>query len=168
MSQVVSKSLLFLALAGASSAIMAADNAKAPSSSTFVTKAAQTGMAEVELGKLALSKSQDPEVRSFAQRMVQDHGKANKELASIAKAQGIDAPKKLDAEHQSMVDELKSKNGTDFDRMYSHHMNMGHSDAIDLFEKETRSGDAALAGFAQKTLPTLKEHKQLAEQLPGQ
>jgi putative membrane protein len=45
---------------------------------------------------------------------------------------------------------------------------MGHSDAIELFEKESRSDDPALAGFAQKTLPTLKEHKQLAEQLPGQ
>jgi putative membrane protein len=168
MSQVVSKSLLFLALAGASSAVaLAADNAKAPSPSTFVTKAAQTGMAEVELGKIALSKSQDPEVRSFAQRMVQDHGKANQELASIAKAQGLDTPKKLDAEHQSRVDELKSKNGADFDRMYSHHMNMGHADAIELFEKQSRSGDAALAGFARKTLPTLKEHKQLAEKLPG-
>jgi putative membrane protein len=142
---------LFLALAGASSAALAADNAKAPQSTTFVNKAAQTGMAEVELGKIALSKSQDPEVRSFAQRMVEDHGKANKELASIAKAQGIDTPKSLDAEHRAMIDELKSKNGAEFDRTYSHHMNMGHSDAIELFEKESRSADAALAGFAQKT-----------------
>ncbi len=167
MSQVVSKSLLFLALAGASSAVMAADNAKAPSPSTFVTKAAQTGMAEVELGKIALSKSQDPEVRSFAQRMVEDHGKANKELASIAKAQGIETPKRLDAKHLAMVEELKLMTGDEFDRKYAHHMNSGHSDAIELFEQESRSGDAALAGFAQKTLPTLKEHKQLAEKLPG-
>lgn len=169
MRQVISKSLLFLALSGVSSAVLATDTGKSPPEPiAFVTKAAQTGMTEVELGKVALSKSQDPQVRSFAQRMVDDHGKANAELTSIAKAKGIDTPKALDAEHRAMVEELKGKSGADFDRSYSHHMNMGHSDAIELFEKESRSGDATLAGFAKKTLPTLKEHKELAGKLPGQ
>ena len=164
----VSKSLLFLALAGASSAAVAADAERAiPEPKTFVTKAALDGMTEVEAGKVALMKSQDPGILSFAKRMVDDHGKANAELSSIAKAKGIDAPKELDAEHQAMLDTLSAKSGADFDREYSHHMNMDHSKAIALFESASKSSDPDLASFAKKTLPTLKQHKQLAEKLPG-
>ncbi|HUQ09922.1 MAG TPA: DUF4142 domain-containing protein [Steroidobacteraceae bacterium] len=164
----VSKSLLFLALASASGAVIAANADKsAPAPAAFVKKAAQDGMMEVEAGKAALSKSSDESVRSFAQRMVDDHGKANEELSSIAKAKGIDVPKELDAEHQQMVDALSAKSGNEFDREYSKHMNMDHTKAIALFEAASKSSDADLAGFAKKTLPTLKQHKQMAEKLPG-
>jgi putative membrane protein len=163
-----SKTILFLAIAGASHAAVAAQGADAPSPKTFVDKAAQDGMTEVELGKVALEKSQNPEVRNFAQRMVSDHGKANSELATLAKQKGIDAPKKLDAEHQAMVKNLKAKDGPSFDSEYSHHMNMDHSKAISLFEAASNSPDKDLAGFARKTLPTLKEHKEMAGKLPGQ
>ena len=162
----VSKSILFLALASVSSAAMAAEGARpAPTSTEFVGKAAQGGMTEVALGKLALAKSQDPAVQKFAQRMITDHGKANSELATLAKSKGIDAPKKLDAPHAAMVESLESKNGAAFDEAYSQHMNMDHSKAIDLFESQANGEDAELAGFARKTLPTLKEHKEMAEQL---
>src|SRR4051812_37297521 len=161
------KTLLFLAIAGASGASLAADMATPPPA-VFVSKAAQDGMTEVELGKVALDKSKDPKVREFAQRMVTDHGKANNELASIAKQKGIDPPKKLDTEHQDMVKKLKSQSGEAFDLEYSSHMNMDHDKAIELFEATTKSSDADLAGFAKKTLPTLKEHKQMASKLPGQ
>jgi putative membrane protein len=163
----VSKSLLILALSGVSSAVIAADAKSIPEPAAFVKKAAQDGMTEVEAGKVALAKSQDPSVRSFAQRMVDDHSKANAELSSIATAKGIDVPKELDAEHQTMVDALSAKSGSDFDREYSQHMNMDHHKAIALFEGASRSSDADLARFARKTLPTLKQHKELAETLPG-
>jgi putative membrane protein len=133
-----------------------------------VSKAAQDGMTEVELGKIALTKSKDAKVREFAQRMVTDHGKANRELAAIAKQKGIEAPRKLDAEHQDMVRKLESQEGDAFDLEYSRHMNMDHTKGIELFEATTESSDADLAGFAKKTLPTLKEHKQMASKLPGQ
>ena len=162
------KTLLFLAIAGASGASIAADAGSPPPPAVFVSKAAQDGMTEVELGKVALDKSKDPKVREFAQRMVSDHGKANRELESIAKRKGIDAPKKLDTEHQNMVKKLQSQDGEAFDLEYSKHMNMDHDKAIDLFEATSESSDTDLAGFAKKTLPTLKEHKQMASKLPGQ
>ena len=164
----VSRTLLFLALSGVSGAVMSAGAEHGvPEPATFVTKAAQAGITEVEAAKVALEKSQDPSIRSFAQRMVTDHGKANKELESLAKTKGLDVPKKLDAEHQSMLDALSAKTGAEFDREYSRHMKMDHSKAIGLFEAASKSTDADLAGFAKKTLPTLKQHKQLAEELPG-
>jgi len=147
---------------------LAANMAEAPPPAVFFSKAAQDGMTEVELGKVALDKSKDAKVREFAQRMVTDHGKANRELASIAKQKGIDAPQKLDTEHHNMVRKLEAQDGEAFDLEYSRHMNMDHDKAIDLFEATSKSSDTDLAGFAKKTLPTLKEHKQMASKLPGQ
>jgi putative membrane protein len=164
----VSRNLLFLAIAGIAASAAAADaESGVPAPSAFVKMAAQAGMAEVEAGKVALSKSQNPEIRSFAERMVNDHGSANLQLARIARAKGIDAPSRLDAEHQAMIDALRSKSGADFDAAYSRHMNMDHDKAIALFEGASKSADPEFAGFAQKTLPTLQEHKQLASKLPS-
>jgi len=133
----------------------------------FVKKAAMDGMTEVELGQLALSKSQDPKIRAFAQRMVTDHGKANKELATTAKSRNIQVPTKLDAEHQAMVQTLSAKSGADFDAAYAEHMNAAHAKAIALFEGGSNSSDKELSALAKKTLPTLKEHKEMAEGLPA-
>lgn len=134
---------------------------------SFVNKAAQDGMTEVTLGKLAASKAQSPDVKKFGDRMVQDHGKANTELQALAKAKGLQVPSKLDAEHQSMVDMLSSKTGADFDSSYAQHMSTDHSEAIKLFESTSHMSDSDVAAFAKKTLPTLREHKRLADGLSG-
>lgn len=168
----VSRSLppivLSLALAGVANSASAADAERGvPVPSAFVKMAAQAGMTEIEAAKVALSKSKDPAIRSFAERMVNDHGSANLELASLAKAKGIDTPQRLDAEHKAMIDALRAKSGSDFDAAYSQHMNMDHDKAIALFEGASRSADPEFAGFARKTLPKLQEHKQLASRLPA-
>jgi putative membrane protein len=164
----VSKSVLFLALASITSGVHAGEpEDSVPEPTVFVQQAAQTGLTEIEAAKVALARSQDPGIRSFAQRMVRDHGKSNVELATLATAKGIDAPTGLDAEHQAMLDQITSKTGADFDRTYSEHMHMGHTKAVALFEAAANSPDEAVSGFAKKTLPTLREHKKLAEKLPG-
>jgi putative membrane protein len=160
--KILSRGLLALALAGVAAAALAGDP------KTFVTKAAQGGMTEVELGKLALSKSQDANVRAFAQRMVTDHGKANAQLAAIAKSKNVPVPKTLDAEHASMVKELQSKSGAAFDSAYGEHMRHAHDKTIELFEGEAKTpSDGDLAEFASQKLPTVREHKQMAQKLPG-
>jgi putative membrane protein len=166
---------LTLATLGAlcmSCAVLATATEKAPApdsitSSSFVNDAAQTGLAEVELGKVALQKSQDPQVRSFAERMVKDHGKANEELGTLAKGKNVQVPAQLDAKHRSMVDMLKAQSGAAFEADYAKHMAEGHAKAVALFESASKSKslDHELAAFAQKTLPTLEEHKRLADQL---
>jgi putative membrane protein len=134
---------------------------------SFVKHAATDGMAEVELGKIALEKSQDPAIRKFAQQMVTDHGRANTELAAIAKRKNIDVPTSLDSKHKSLVQSLNAKSGAAFDTAYAEHMQADHSKAIALFEGASNSSDEDLAAFAKKTLPTLEEHKQMADALPA-
>jgi putative membrane protein len=152
--------LLITALAATTSALAAANTRE-----TFVNKAALDGMTEVELGKLASAKSKNPEIKKFGDRMVKDHGQANAELEALAKAKNVPLPKKLDAEHQSMVDNLRSKSGTEFDSTYAQHMASDHAEAITLFEDARNLGDREIASFAEKTLPTLREHKRMADRL---
>ena len=153
------------AMKGSSNADTSAAMAAGATPTTFVKTAAQDGMTEVELGKLALSKSSNNEVKQFAQKMVQDHGQADQQLASLAQSKGLTVPTKLDAKHEAMVKMLSAKSGAAFDSAYAKHMAKGHTQAVALFEAASSSSDPDLAAFAKKTLPTLQEHKQLADNL---
>jgi putative membrane protein len=125
----------------------------------FATKSAVAGMAEVELGKLALQKATNAQVKEFATMMVSDHGKANEELMTLATAKNISLPTILDDEHQKMWDELNGKTGKDFDKKYVDDMVDGHKKVLDLMEKQAKDGeDADLKAFAAKTAPIVKAH----------
>jgi len=148
----------------ASSLAFAAATAK--KDSDFAMKAAQGGAAEVELGKLAQNQASDPKVKEFAQRMVADHSKAGDELKSAASGMDLpqDPPKKAKAE----AERLAKLQGADFDKEYSRYMLKDHEEDVAMFKKEASSGqDANLKGFAQKTLPTLEQHLQMARDLPA-
>ena len=132
---------------------------------TFVKTAALDGMTEVELGKLAATKSSTSDVKRFAQKMVQDHEQANQQLTAIARSKGVPVPTRLDAKHEAMVKELSAKSGAAFDSAYASHMAKAHTSAVALFEAASQSSDPELAAFARKTLPTLQEHEQLANNL---
>jgi len=130
----------------------------------FVHDAAVGGMAEVELGKLAAKNAASADVKAFGQHMVDDHSKANDELASIAKSKGIEVPSALDAEHQKAVDKLSSMSGAAFDKAFMAQMVTDHQKTVALFEKEASAGkEADVKGFASKTLPTLKQHLKMAQ-----
>jgi putative membrane protein len=133
----------------------------------FVAKAAQGGMTEVALSKAAATKASDADVKKFAEQMVQDHQKANDELSSIARKKALNLPASLDAEHQAVIQKINNKSGSEFDQAYGKQMAMDHATTVALFDGATHSTDADLAAFAEKTLPTLKEHKQMAAKLPG-
>jgi putative membrane protein len=142
---------------------MAAD--KGLTDASFVKQAAQDGMAEVELGNVAAEKAASQDVKTFAARMVQDHTKANAELATLAQSKNLKVPEKLDLKHRAKIDALKLRSGASFDAAYAKEMVADHNKAISLFTKESQSADPDLSGFAKKTLPTLKEHKKMADAL---
>jgi putative membrane protein len=129
-------------------------------SKTFVTKAAIGGMFEVKSSKLALKRSTNPEVKKFAQMMIDDHTKANEKLKSILHDKQEDdlVPTALDKHHQAKLDALKSSDN--FDADYLQAQKDGHTKTIALFESYAANGDDEdLKDFATKTLPTLKKHK---------
>jgi putative membrane protein len=130
----------------------------------FIKEAAQGGLMEVQLGKLAQEKAADAKVKQFGKRMEQDHSKANDELKKIASDKGVQLSNDLDSKHKSNVDKLAKLSGADFDKRYVEAMVSDHKEDIKKFQRVSEKGkDADLKKFAGQTLPTLKEHLQLAE-----
>ena len=115
----------------------------------------------------SVRQASNPDVKRFAQRLVDAHSKANTEmLALVNKKQGLRAAAQMDQKHRALSDRLLGLRGAQFDRDYMTHMVEGHRKAIALFESEANNGkDADVKAFAAKALPTLKEHLKMAEDI---
>ncbi len=136
----------------------------APATQRFMQEAATGGLAEVELGQMASTKASSPQVRQFAARMVKDHGAANDELLSLAKTKGVSLSTQLDDRRRSTIARLRNLSGPTFEREYLHQMVKDHREDVSRFEHEAGSDpDADLKAFAQRTLPIVRQHLELAE-----
>lgn len=140
--------------------------AKPVTDAEFVIIAASSGVYEVEAGKLAKDRASGAEVKKFAEKMVEDHTKANKELAEVAKKADLGVPTQLMEADTKHLEALRARTGTDFDREYVAQQVKAHDEAVALFESASKNAkNAALKDFAAKTLPTLKEHQKHAKML---
>jgi putative membrane protein len=135
----------------------------------FAAKAAQAGNAEVAEGEMAKTKATDPRVKEFAATMVKDHSAAGSELKDAASKAGITLPSGVSVEEKAAAERLGTFSGAEFDRNYMQLMVKDHKAAVELFQKEAKTGeDARLKAFAEKTLPTIQMHLQMAERLASE
>ena len=145
------------------------DDVSNVSDQDFVQRVAMGNLAEVEIGRLALRQSNNADMRKFAQRLITDHGKANQELARIATAKGVVLPRQLDKEHRETATKLSKLRGADFEHSFASDMVEDHKKDIALFEHIAKNGkDKDIKAWAEKTLPTLKEHLKMAQDLAGE
>lgn len=132
----------------------------------FAEKAARLGMAEVQLATKVSARAQTQEVRSFAQRMIADHDASNRELTLLGAKKGFDPPADLDADKKALDEKLSKLAGPPLDRAYMQAMVDDHAAAVSAFEAAaSQLGDPDLKGWAAKTLPTLRAHHQMAQQI---
>ena len=145
-------------------AVGAVADADAADDAAFMAKAAQGGMLEVELGKLAQTQGANASVKEMGNMLIADHSKANDELKAIAARKGVKLPTGLSAEGQQTRDGLAALRGAEFDKAFAMAIVDDHRKDIQEFEKEANGGeDADLRKFADATLPTLRSHLQMAE-----
>ena len=131
---------------------------------SFVKEAAQGGMAEVELGQLAVKRAKSEDVKQFGQRMVDDHSKANEELKQLAGSKGWTVPTEIGSKHRATITKLTNASDANFDREYMHEMVLDHDHDVKAFQRYSSSGtDPELKAWVDKTLPTLQEHQQMAK-----
>jgi putative membrane protein len=159
--------LIAVLLATASSTAFAAEPTSAMTQD-FVTKASTAGLFEIESSKLALEKSENADVKSFAKEMVADHTVADKKMKSTIADNHIDAKPAaaLDSKHKDLLSSLKNAKGANFDAKYVDIQEDAHEEAVTLFtDYSTRGDNASLKKFAADTLPTLEKHKQHIESL---
>jgi putative membrane protein len=138
------------------------------SDQAFIKEAVDGGLVEVELGQLAVEKSSNEDVKRFAQRMVEDHGKANEELKQLAAKKGLNLPSEPSAKQKAKKERLSRLSGEEFDKAYMSDMLKDHKTDIAAFQQESDSGkDSDVKEFATQALPTLGEHIKQAESVTG-
>jgi putative membrane protein len=152
-------------------------------SQQFVQKAAIDNMAEIQLGQLASKRAESPDVKRFAQQMVDDHTRALDELTTAASRGGVQVARDLDEKHRDIHQRLSTLQGKEFDREYIKSMVEAHESAVEMLDGRSgilnRGTDAApISGtskldnevnqWAAKTLPTVRTHLEKAKELRDQ
>lgn len=133
----------------------------------FVETASAKGLAEIETGRMALEEGTS-NVHAFAEQMIQDHSKANKELKEIARKGNLEV-----ADDPTLMDRAKAmmlsvRDGESFDEAYIKNQINAHEETIELFERASQSGNAEIQAFAKAKLPKLHEHLKMAKDLKAQ
>lgn len=130
----------------------------------FITKAAQGGTAEVQMAQLAQQKGQSDEVKTFAQKMIDDHTPNNAKLTQLATSKNDTPPSEVDAAQQKMMDKLQGLEGKKFDAAYLKGQVTAHKAMLKVFQEESKNGtDADLKAFADETIPTIQSHITMAQ-----
>jgi putative membrane protein len=160
------KSLFFsigvIASVGLSAPLFAEEKIEADD---FVDDASAKGIAEVEAGKLALQKSTSADVKAFAQKMIDDHSKANAELTAIAKTKKLEVATEAELKNKAKAFILKQRDGESFNEAYANNQVMAHEEAIKLFKQGIHTDDTDINAYAKKTLPKLEHHLRMAQEL---
>lgn len=132
----------------------------------FLRKAAEGGLAEVELGKLAAEKGASEDVKAFGKKMVEDHTRLNEDLAQVADSIGARVPKKMDKENQAEYDKLNGLSGEDFDKEYIVYMVKDHHMDLREFRMESSStNDPELKTAVDHASVILREHMVAADKM---
>jgi putative membrane protein len=159
-----------LGIALAFSPAYAADKEKSDKASAtdtaFIMKAADGGMTEVELGKVAEKNGQRDDVKSFGGHMIKDHGKAGENLKGVASKMNVTVPDKVSPKHQAMIDKMSKLSGSGFDAAYIKAMVEDHEEDVAEFEKARgQVSNEDLKKFIDETLPVIKEHLEMVKKM---
>lgn len=131
----------------------------------MMNELAQANLTEVKAGEMALQKSQNPDVKAFAQKMVDDHGAAMKELQTLAQSKGVTLPTEMDAKHKRMTTSMEKLSAERFDKTYiSQGGAIEHKKTSKLVrEIQSKAKDSDLKAMAAKLQPAIDEHMKMAQ-----
>lgn len=132
----------------------------------FVHKALEGGMAEVELGKIASMKSTDPDIKAFAEKMVEDHTKMGDDMKAVAQENGVPVPKRLSKKDEAIKVKLQSLNGAAFDKSYIKDMVKDHEEDEAEFKSESETASIpSVKDAATKGESIISMHLDMAKKL---
>jgi putative membrane protein len=147
---------------------VASSNAVSLGDEYFLMKAYAEGIAEVAKSQVAVQRATQPDIRTFAERMVRDHTECDNKIVELCRRKGIALPAAIDAVSTAAINRLARMSGSDFDKAYMCAQECAHKAAILMFEHESCKGeDAEIKDFATNTLSTLQGHAKSAFELAG-
>jgi putative membrane protein len=143
----------------------AAEGALSKKDAKFLRNMGEADLAEVQAGKLAASKASSPEVKKFAQHMVEEHSKGLSEGQSLAKAKRVEAPAAPNKKHRAAMKKLESQSGAGFDKAYMNQMVQDHQEALKLVRNASKNAkDPEIRAAAEKKVPVVEKHLQMARE----
>ena len=123
-------------------------------------------MSQVDLGKLAQERAQSPEVKKFAELMVEEHSKITTQLKSLGMSEHINLPTSVGRHDADNHREMQKTSGAAFDRGYTHVVFGELEREITEFKQgASATTRPALKDFYERTIPTLEAELQQAKQL---
>jgi putative membrane protein len=130
---------------------------------------AQSNLAEIEAAKLALSQSKNDQVKSFAQKMIDDHTQAQKDVEQLAQAKGVTLPTEPDSKHKAAAKKLSSLEGDKFDKQYMSQGGLSdHRETHRLLERaQSRASDPDVKALVAKIEPVVNQHLTMAQDVTG-
>ena len=132
----------------------------------FVKKALEGSIDEVEMGKLALQKSNDDQVKEFAQKMVDDHGKMADALKPAAQQMGVKVPDGPSKGQMKKMDKMKALQGDAFDQAYIKDMVKDHKSDVNEFKQEAQNTqNPSMKQFATQASQVIEQHLQQIQQI---
>jgi putative membrane protein len=137
---------------------------------TFVIRAAIVDISQKDLAELALRRSQDAAIKSFARRMLNEHRRQHEKLRAVAADSRIALPGMADKKHEDLKESLKRAAPDEFDADYVKAIVAGHDQAVALFDAAAQSKTLTqpLQRYAIATLPTIRNHRNAAYALQRQ
>lgn len=137
-----------------------------PLDKMFVRKAMQGDMAEVQLGQLTLQKTDNDQVKQFAQRMIDDHTRMNDQMKPVAQQLGVDVPAQISKRDRATMAKLQALSGSAYDQAYIKDMVKDHKQDLSDFQMEASSGqDQIVKDAASQGSKVIAQHLQLAQQM---
>lgn len=133
----------------------------------ILTGLAQANVNEVAAGNIALQKATSPEVKAFAQKMVDDHTKGLQEVQAVAQAKNVTLPTEPDARHKKMADRLNALSGEEFDKTYVATAGVNDHKAAHKLVADARqkAKDPDIKALAAKLQPTIDQHMKSVPQM---
>lgn len=135
----------------------------------IVAELARANIAEIEAGKLAVSKAKNPQVKAYAQQMIDDHGRALRDVKRLAEDKGVTLPDAPDARHKAMAKALGKLEGEKFDKAYLTQAGVRDHTTVHkvLIRHRERAKDPDLKALVAKMLPTIEQHLHHATEMQG-
>lgn len=127
---------------------------------------AQANLNEIEGGKSASSKAQSPDVKKFAQKMVDDHTQMLNDLKTLAQQKGVALPDSASFKDMAEMKLMERSSGADFDKKYMDAMVKDHQkDAKETQDLIGKAKDADFKAAVQKAHTKISEHLQMAQRI---
>jgi putative membrane protein len=141
--------------------------AQAKAAQEFAAMAASSDMFEIESSELALQKAVSPEVKEFAQMMINDHTTASKHLMAAAQQDGVSVPAEMATRHAAKVGALGDFSGAGgFDAKYIEEQVAAHQEALALITAYAEGGGSpALKAHGEKAAPVIQMHIEHVQKL---